>query len=232
MTQNDMAAFAKIWGGMAEMYGKTVSDAVIAMCFNALQRFDLQDVRRAISAHVADPVRGQFIAKPADLILHIDGDPESRSLQAWSLVEDGIFRVGPYQTVVFDEPAVMAAIEDMGGWIDLCKVDEGELPFKRQEFVKRYKGYLTRPPTSHPAKLIGIAEAHNMQHAPSWKDVPRLIGNPERAKLVHQTGSAKSSNCALSFSISTFRAPISNLSDWAAVCSWAIVAFRAAISAM
>lgn len=194
MNRTELNQFSKLWAGMAEMYGKSVSDAVIAMAYAALEKYDLADIRRAINAHVADPMRGQYLAKPADLILHIDGDPESRSLQAWSKVEDGIKRVGPHQDVVFDDAAVMVAIEDMGGWISLCCISEQELPFKRQEFTKRYKGYLTRPPAQHPAKLIGISTASNMQRFPNYKPDPILIGNPQQALLVHESGGARQDN--------------------------------------
>jgi hypothetical protein len=191
MNRTELTQFSKLWAGMAEMYGKSVSDAVIAMAYAALEKYDLADIRRAINAHVADPSRGQFLAKPADLILHIDGDPESRSLQAWTKVENAIKRVGPHQDVVFDDASVMAAIEDMGGWILLCGINDQELPFKRQEFAKRYKGYLARPPAQHPARLIGISSASNMQRFPNYKADPVLIGNPQQALLVHDSGGAR-----------------------------------------
>lgn len=194
MNKTELGKFAELWAGMAEMYGKSVSDAVIAMAYAALEKYDLADIRRAINAHVADPTRGQFLAKPADLILHMDGDPESRALQAWTKAEQAIGRVGPHQDVVFDDIAIMAAIEDMGGWIQLCAVTEPELPFRRQEFVKRYKGYLNRPPQQHAAKLIGIASSENMQRFPNFKSDPVLIGNPQQALLVHQTGGARTGN--------------------------------------
>jgi hypothetical protein len=189
MNKTDSRAFTFLWTAMAEQYGKTVSDAAQAMAFAALERCHLDDIRRAISAHVADPERGRWMAKPADLIMHIDGDPESRSLQAWSKVLGAIQTVGPYQTVVFDEPSIMAALEDMGGWIELCNISEDEAPFKRNEFVKRYKGYLNRPALTHLPKLVGISESHNMQHAPKFKTTPVLIGNPQRAMLVLESGS-------------------------------------------
>jgi hypothetical protein len=189
MNKSDSRAFTLLWTAMAEQYGKTVSDAAQAMAFASLERYSLDDIRRAISAHIADPINGRFIAKPADLVLHIAGDPESRSLLAWSKVEDAIGSVGPYRSVVFDEPSIMAALDDMGGWIELCNIKDDELPFKRNEFVKRYKGYVNRPAVSHPAKLVGISESHNMQHAPKFKTIPVLIGDPDRALLVHQAGS-------------------------------------------
>ncbi|MES2367675.1 MAG: DUF6475 domain-containing protein [Pseudomonadota bacterium] len=188
MTKNELVSFGKLWAGMAQVYDKTISDAGIAMAFAALEKYDLQDIRRAINAHVADPSRGQYIAKPADLILHIDGDPESRSLQAWSIVEGSVKRVGPHQTVVFDDAGVMAAIDDMGGWIRLCGVSGDELPFVRQEFVKRYKGYLSRPPVTYPPQLIGISDSHNMQHIQNYKADPVLIGNSEKALQIMNSG--------------------------------------------
>lgn len=194
MQKTEIKQFTQLWSGMAEMYGKSVSDATVAMAFQALEKYELIDIKRAINAHVADPSRGQFLAKPADLIVHIDGDPESRALQAWTKTEQAIGRVGPHQSVVFDDPLVMACIEDMGGWIALCSIFGDEMPFKRTEFAKRYKGYTNKPPVSHPAKLIGIAEHSNMQHFPNYKADPVLIGSPDKALLVHQTGGTKASN--------------------------------------
>lgn len=192
MNTNEMAAFARLWGGMAEMYGKTVSDAVVAMAFQALERYELADIRRAINSHVADPQRGQFIAKPADLILHMDGDPASRALLAWSKAEDAMKAVGTYKSVVFDDPAIMATIEDMGGWVEFGKMSLDELPFKRNEFEKRYRGYMNKPPTHHPKVLGGIFNIENQK----WREhveEPVLIGNPEKALLVHQSGGDKPS---------------------------------------
>ncbi len=47
---------------------------------------------------------GQFPPKPADLIRFLDGTGESRAMGAWSLVERTLRRIGPYQSLVFDDP--------------------------------------------------------------------------------------------------------------------------------
>lgn len=188
MTREDAQAFVQMWASMLEVYDKTVSDAAVAMAFQALIKYDIADIRRAINAHVADPINGRFPAKPADLILHIDGDPESRALQAWTMVESAISLAGPYKTVVFDDPRIMIALEDMGGWIQFCGMSGDELPHKRVEFVRRYKGYVNRPSVRHPPKLIGIAEAQNSMRIQNWQETPYLIGNPEKARLVYESG--------------------------------------------
>lgn len=190
MQKTDFPHFTAVWSATCELYGKQPSDAALGMAFRALYRYDLADVKRALDAHINDPGDGRFMPKPADLVRHIDGDPESRSLQAWSKVENTIERIGSYGTVVFDEPAIMACIEDMGGWIELCKITNDELPFKRNEFTKRYKGYLNRPPERYPSKLIGVTEASNSRTG-HMDEIPEpvLIGDTRQALLVHQSGS-------------------------------------------
>lgn len=191
MHKAEFEQFTVIWLATCELYGKKPSDAAIGLAFRALVRYDLADVRRALDAHINDAGDGRFMPKPADLVKHIEGDPESRSLRAWTLVEESIGRVGPYQTVVFDDPAIMASIEDIGGWIDLCKITDKELPFKRNEFVVRYKGYLNRPPNRHPVKLVGVHEATNSRIEGSSLPDPVLIGNTQKALAVYQSGSTK-----------------------------------------
>ena len=187
MTRDDYTDFAEAWFQVSEVYGRTPSDGAMDLMFNALQRFSLDDIKRALTAHVNDPQHGDFPPKPADVVRHIEGDTDSRSLSAWSKVEDAIRLVGPHQSLVFDDPRLMAVVQDMGGWIELCDVDDRELPFKRNEFTKRYQGYLQRPPEHYPARLIGIAEFANHEH-PEFKPEPRLFGDHQQCLAVMERG--------------------------------------------
>lgn len=191
MERDDYPQFQALWTSTCDLYGKQPSDAAVTMAFRSLARYELADVRRALDAHVSDADGGRFMPKPADLVRHIDGDPESASLQAWSKVEDAIRRIGPWQSVVFDEPSIMAAIEEMGGWIDLCKVTDKELPFRRNEFTKRYKGYINRPPTAYPNKLKGSTEAINEAQAPGWQTDPMLVGDARKAHQLYHSAPGK-----------------------------------------
>jgi hypothetical protein len=193
MKQDEYQQFQVLWTSVCDVYGKSPSDAAIGMNFRALAKYPLAHVRRALDAHLSDSDGGRFMPKPADLIRHIDGDPESQSLLAWSKVEKHIRTVGPWQTVVFDDPNIMAAIEEMGGWIELCKVTEKELPFKRNEFAKRYKGYQLRPPEHYPNRLTGASEAHNARIKSDVKTDPVLIGDPELCQQIYLNAPGKSS---------------------------------------
>lgn len=189
MQKSDFESFRQLWTAVCNLYNKEVNDMSVGMAFRALSRFDLSDVRRGLDAHVQDSGSGQFMPKPADIIRHIDGDPDSRALQAWTTVRDAIGRQGPWKTVIFDEPEIMACIEAMGGWQELCRVDDDELPFRCNEFVKRYRGYLNKPPKSYPRKLVGISEAYNNANGQQTRDDDVVvIGDTEQATLVYQGG--------------------------------------------
>ena len=107
---------------------------------------------------------------------------------AWSAVERGIRSVGPYRSVVFDDAITHAVINDMGGWINLCAVDDDELPFKANEFQNRYRGYRTKGRLeNYPGHLVGIAEGQNIAGGHKV-DAPLMIGNPEKCQLVYRAG--------------------------------------------
>lgn len=192
MLKDDFEMFSKIWEATLAVYGKQATQQQIGMTFRALQDYDLYDVRRAIDSHMKDPDQGRFIPKPADIVRHVTGDPETRAMQAWTKVQDAIGRKGPWKSIIFDEREIMATIEDMGGWQSLCMIDDKELPFKANEFQKRYKGYLIHPPLRHPPKLVGIAEAENNRNGmPTLEHDQVVIGDPQRAALVYQSGKTK-----------------------------------------
>lgn len=190
MTKKDLTEFTALWQSAAGLLQPTKpepSDMAIMLAFRTLAQFEIADIRRALTQHITDTTAGSFMPKPADLIRHIEGDTESRALIAWSKVDDTMHRAGSWQSVVFDDPLIMACIDEMGGWLSLCKTTDDEMPFKRQEFTKRYRGYINRPPSSYPSKLIGDIEA---EAAILGQDPPEplLVGNTQAALDVHRSG--------------------------------------------
>lgn len=188
MNHNDYAQFVTIWTACHDVYGKSPSEGAIDVSFQALARFDIADIRRALTAHMNDPDCGRFAPKPADIVRQIDGDSESRALTAWSKVERAISSAGPWATVAFDDAIIHAVLEEMGGWPKVCDVTEKELPFMRNEFTKRYQGFIMRPPQAYQPKMLGLQEIHNGENS-DIRPVFKLIGNPEMAQRVMAGGS-------------------------------------------
>lgn len=185
MTEHDRPAFYAMMTGLFEMYGKRASPELLEIYFGALTAYDLPDLQRAANGHALDPDAGQFMPKPADFVRHIDGSKATRAMRAWSLVERAIRQVGQYESVTFDDPVIHRVIEDMGGWVDLCSTaTEKDLEFRGVEFGKRYQGYSLQGGVAEwQPRLIGLIEAdHVSRKLPP--PAPKLIGDPQRAKLV------------------------------------------------
>lgn len=195
MRQNEKSDFVKMLTAVAELYGKKISSALLSIYWAAFERFNFDDVRRAINQHVNNADVGQFMPKPADIIRYLEGDSETHALQAWSKVESTIRRVGTYASVAFDDPIIHAVIIDMGGWSTLCTMRIEEMPFRANEFMKRYRGHFRRHPKQYPKYLTGIFEHTNRVNGyfDPESSIPVLIGDERSALRVLKEGSHSSS---------------------------------------
>ena len=190
MTEADRREFCKLLVGIAELYDKRLTTAAQVLYWDLLKDYELDDIASALKAHTKSPDAGQYLPKPADIIRQLEGDTESQAMRAWSKVQEAIGRVGPYRSVVFDDPLIHAVVVEMGGWIALCEGLTDDLPFRAREFVKRYRGYRTqRAQPRYPPKLVGLIEQHNAAHEVG-EDIsePLLIGDSWRALQVMREG--------------------------------------------
>lgn len=171
------------------MYGKPeLEKPTLAMWFLALNRYEIGDVRAALSRHVTDPDRGQFPPRPADIVRQIDGSNSGAAPLAWGKVFQAASRVGAYASVVFDDPAIHAAIADLGGWQSVCHCKADELPHMQRRFEGSYRAYRERGSFDYPRYLPGI---HAETNGRAGFDVPGLtyIGDADAARLVFDRGS-------------------------------------------
>lgn len=183
MDKNDMVAFTNALTNALALQRKSCSAEDVVFWFKALASYDLTDVCQAITAHVRDPDEGKYPIKPADVIRRIDGSGDARALRGWSLVERAMRSIGPWQSVAFDDPCIHLVIVDMGGWSRLCETRDPDMPFVRQEFVRRYRAALTHPPALEevPRALPGLGSVNAS---------PRLVGDPNRALTVWRSGAS------------------------------------------
>jgi hypothetical protein len=182
-----------MWIAAWEMRGKTPSDAVIALAYRVLANYELLDIAHAIDAHITDPDRGSYTVTPADIIKHLQGGKAERGQSAFDAAYRAACRIGPYQSVVFDDPLIHAVVSDMGGWQQFCNWDIGEneekKPFMMQEFIKRYAHYAAHPPRQHLRQLTGIFDSTNRMNGPlEHIKPPLLIGDQQAAERVYLTG--------------------------------------------
>ncbi len=188
MQKGDLPQFLILIANIGELYGKAVSGPLTDIYWETLKSFELEDLRRAFSAHVCNPDCGQYFPKPADIVKFIEGGGETKALQAWTKVENAIHWVGSYESLAFDDPIIHSVIEDMGGWVKLCALSLEELPFRALDFQKRYMGFVIRKPSRYPRYLCGIAEGGGPPRticppaSPLGIETSRLEGGRQSAK--------------------------------------------------
>lgn len=187
MSPQDKREFQQLLTDAMAFYRQNVSEFALGVWWAACKPFSLDQVRKAFTAHATDPERGQFPPKPADLIRQLQGTHTDRSLLAWGKVYDAAGRVGAYQSVVFDDAAIHAAISDIGGWVSVCRTSEKELPFLQKRFCDAYRAYATRGQFDYPSRLLGEHEIANLSIGQKPAP-PVLIGNPAVAGVVMMEG--------------------------------------------
>jgi len=192
MQQSDYDDFTNIIQVVSEQYGKKLSGGVIALYWQALQAYDLPAVRDALGRHLRNTDTGQFMPKIADIIRMMQGSSQDAAFSAWSKVDKAVRQVGPYDTVVFDDPLIHKVLHDMGGWIGICDKTDEAWPHVEREFETRYRGFKSRnEQVEYPAKLIGIFEAHNAKEGHKVA-APMLIGDASKAHEVLRLGTTGS----------------------------------------
>ena len=189
MQQHERAEFGQLVTDVLAYYRQDASRFVLDLWWNACRPFDFQQVQKAMQRHATDPEHGQFAPKVADLVRILQGTTTDRASLAWGKVLEAMSAVGAYTDVVFDDPAIHAAADDMGGWPKMCRTEIKELGLLQHRFMQSYRAYTERGQFDFP-KRLGGDRSPDSEYEKAGLKLPRpaLIGNPERAKQVYQQG--------------------------------------------
>lgn len=141
MVDADRKRFAMLLAGASELYDRAVSESLATMYFDALVMYDIVDLEAAFTAHARDPDRGRFFPKIADLIDKLEGSAAERASLAWSEV---IRLASNSREARSDDPAVRAAVRDLGGWVALGRMSPRELSFAEPTFARLYNAHVKR----------------------------------------------------------------------------------------
>ena len=184
MNQSDYEDFINVMQLVSEQYGKTPSEGLISLYWMGLKNYEFPAVREAIGRHLANTDNGQFMPKIADIIRMLQGSSMDAAFSAWTKVDKAVRTVGPYESVVFDDPLIHRVLHDMGGWLFICDKTDDDWPFVAKEFENRYRGFKSRNDrVEYPAKLIGIFEKENSTTGKKVAE-PLLIGDSTKAQRV------------------------------------------------
>lgn len=187
MNTEDKRAFKELITQAMAFFRQDVSKFSVGVWWQACEPFSLEQVQKAFTAHATDAERGRFPPLPADIVKQLQGTQTDRGLMAWGKVLEAIQHVGAYQSVAFDDAAIHAAVEDLGGWTTICRSTMQELPHLQRRFTEAHRAYAGRQGFNFPAYLIGESEAAN-RTAGKRVEPPVLIGDAKRAAEVLRLG--------------------------------------------
>lgn len=182
--------FHEVLAGVHDFYGKELTPFALQVWELACKQFDVEQVTKALSAHLMDAERGQFMPKPADIVRQLQGTSTDRSLLAWGKVFDAMQSVGAYRSVVFDDGVIHAVIEDIGGWPKMCRYPNDELQFLQKRFCDSYRAYAGRQDIAYPSQLMGEHDQQNAKMGHVSINGPILIGDQQKAIAVKNSGIA------------------------------------------
>lgn len=189
MRESDMTQFRKLLTDAMAFYRQDVSPFALSVWWQACQGFELEQVSKALTRHAMDAERGQFAPKPADLVRQLSGTVSDKAMLAWGKTLDAASRVGAYTDVVFDDPAIHAVIEDLGGWPKFCRTETKDLSYLQHRFSQSYTAYVGRGEFDYPRRLMGDRspdDVYTKRGLPPPK--PAVIGDVERARQVYRAG--------------------------------------------
>jgi hypothetical protein len=190
MKPNEKAAFSGLITDVLAYYGKDASSFTLSLWWQACQGFEMGQVSKALSSHAMDAERGVYAPKVADVVRVLAGTTTDRAALAWGKVLGAMSAVGAYSDVVFDDPAIHAAIEDMGGWVKVCRGDMAELSYLQHRFCQSHKAYISQGKFEYQRRLIGD-RSPDADYTSKGLPVPNpaVVGDRATALRVYRAGS-------------------------------------------
>jgi len=189
MQVNEKQKFYAMVSDVMSYYRQDTSAFMLALFWDACKGFEFEQIARAMNQHAKDAERGVYPPKVADIVRALEGTSTDRAGIAWGKVLGAISAVGAYQDVVFDDPAIHAAIVDCGGWTKVCRGEVAELSYLQHRFCQAHKTYTERREFDYP-KRLGGDRSPDSEYVKYGRPLPRpaLVGDVEKAKRVLQEG--------------------------------------------
>jgi len=191
MKPNEKPKFFSVLSDVMSYYKQDTSEFMMGIFWDACKDIDFESVCKALNSHVKDAEKGQFAPKVADIVRLLQGTQTDRASLAWGKVLGAMGSVGAYQDVVFDDPAIHAAIVDCGGWQKVCRGEMSELSYLQHRFCQAHKAYTQRGTFDYP-KMLGGDRSPDAEYLKYGRALPKpaIVGDPEQAAKVMANGGA------------------------------------------
>ena len=203
MNPSEKPEFAKLITDVLGYYRQDASSFTLSLWWQACQGFEVAQVSKALSGHAMDAERGVYAPKVADVVRVLAGTMTDRAALAWGKVLGAMSAVGAYSDVVFDDPAIHATVEDLGGWVKVCRGETAELGCLQHQFCQLHKAYTAQGKFEYQRRLIGERSPDSdftLHGLPLPR--PAIVGDQNVAFQVYKAGSQSAkTNITFSYDI-------------------------------
>lgn len=141
MTTDDLEAFGRVMALINETYGdpnREVSDMKMRFYFHVLGDLSIEEIEAAV-VRMSRTKTARAFPTPGEIREALAGTVEECAEIAFGNLIDTIHRVGRYRTPRFDDDALGAVVETLGGWQTVCNWHVEDRRWKRREFLKAYR---------------------------------------------------------------------------------------------
>ena len=179
MQDNEKKSFSAFLTGMAELYGRELSQVVIGLYWGVLKQFSLGEIQKAGNQLLAERKYSTF-PLPADFyqIIH---PAEDLALQAAKATKELLYRMeNRYVSFRFNDPYIAEVVDLKGGWQRVCESfpeDVEDQRFWLKDFEKLYASVVKSMGSAMPEarRIIGLLEAQNAEKGYITDDKGRPI---------------------------------------------------------
>lgn len=186
MNANDYPRFCSIVYGLAEVYGREISENGVKLWWGVLAPYNIDDVARAARDLMLTSPK---MPLPADVVKRISGDPDQKAEVEASKVLEAIKRIGPYRSVAFDDEITTAVVlRSFGSWEETIQAAEEQTEhWFIKDFVRRWKAFYGQG-IRKTGKCPGYVERLNGANGHGDHEEPlALVGDQTKAKQIALT---------------------------------------------
>lgn len=178
MKQSDFERFAKALIACSEVYGKSLSTDGVKFYWVALQNYEYTDIEKAFGV-ILRTHRYPTMPTPAQFIEAMDNSGV-RAIQAERDLEYLQIVYGSSESVEIDDPALVATIDSLGGWVRFNdRLREGskfQYDQRIRDFKLLYVHHLRERTRPASMKLIGRYETDNVKQVTLIGKVKQIEG--------------------------------------------------------
>ena len=140
MNDADKTKFAQLMAGLAEDCSAVLSKNGMAMRFEALREYTIEQVSEAVVRVMKDNVYNKM-PTTGTIIQAISGAAEGRAELQIMAIRSEISRIGSYGSPKFKDGATQDLVSVRFGWRNICGMSAKEFDHFAREFKSAYVSY-------------------------------------------------------------------------------------------